>query len=417
MIPIAYSALWIFVFTLPWERVFALPGVNIITRATGGVAVALALLAVVISGKLRRWQGLHTAAFAFVLTSAINLLVFHLNQRIPLKFWTYIQLFAVVWIMWELAPSWSKLIWLLTAYVFGAYVAAIGQLLVYRHSAGDITRYTVGGDANDLAMGLALALPMAWYLSMAHRRPILKWICRGYLPVGLMGVGLTGSRGGMIVSMLALLFVPLSMTKLTPGRLAMAIATLGLAGTLAVAYIPDRIVERLATTTTEVQELRVGGRFKLWVGGMKAFSLQPVWGYGTSGFRGAIQPYLGDATQVAHNSYISVLVEEGMIGFACYAAMLLSVFRATWRLPRLERRFALVQYCALGLAMTPLTWEDSKVAWFVLAVLMGLAKAGEGYLRGGVTQTVPSTVVVRRAPRGAAPLDPVGGAVRSEGRG
>lgn len=417
MIAIAYSALWIFVFTLPWERVFALPGVNIITRATGGVAVALALLAVVVSGRLRRWQGLHVAAMLFVLTAAFNLMVFHSGLRPPLKFWTFIQLFTVLWIMWELAPSWSKLVWLLTGYVFGAYVAAIGQVLVYRHSAGNITRYTVGGDANDLAMGLALALPMAWYLGMAHRRTILKWICRGYLPVGLMGVGLTGSRGGMIVAIVGLLFVPLAMTRLTPGRLAAAIATLGLAGSLAVVYIPDRIVERLATTATEVQDLRVGGRFKLWVGGMKAFSLQPVWGYGTAGFKQAIEPYLGDATQVAHNSYISVLVEEGMVGFVCFAAMMLSVLRAVLRLPRLERRYALVQFCALALAMSPLTWEDSKVAWFVLAVLMGLARAGQGYLRGGATQPVPSAVILRRPPRAVAPRRPLGGAVGAEGRG
>jgi O-antigen ligase len=414
MIAIAYSALWIFVFTLPWERVFSLPDINIVTRATGGLALGLSLLAVVFSGKLRRWQGLHVAGMAFVVTTAINLLVFHSSQKLPLKFFTFIQLFAVVWLVWELAPSWSKLIWLLTAYVFGAYVAAAGQVLVFRHSAGEITRYTVGGDANDLAMGLALALPMAWYLAMAHRRPILKWICRGYIPVGLMGIGLTGSRGGMIVSMVALMFIPLSMTRLTPGRLAMALATLALAGSLAVAYIPDRIVERLATTTTEVQDLRVGGRFKLWVAGMKVFAVDPVWGIGTSGFKGAIEPYLGDAAQVAHSSYVSVLVEEGLVGFVCFAAMLLSIFRALWRLPRLERRFALVEFCALGLAMAPLTWEDSKAAWFVMAVLMGLAKAGEGYLRA--TRPAPSAVVIRRPPRGA-PLDPVGGAVRRGGRG
>ena len=229
-----------------------------------------------------------------------------------------------------------------------------------------------------------------------------------------MGIGLTGSRGGMIVSIVGLMFIPLSMTRLTPGRLAMAIATLGLAGSLAVVYIPDRIVERLATTTTEVQDLRVGGRFKLWVGGMKAFSLQPWWGYGTAGFKGAIQPYLGDATQVAHNSYISVLVEEGLVGFTCYAIMLLSVFRALWRLPRMERRYALVQFGALALAMTPLTWEDSKVAWFLLAVLMGLAKAGQGYVRGAAARPVPPEVVLRRP--AAAPVS-AAGALRSRGPG
>ena len=414
MIRIAYWALWIFVFTLPWERVFTLPGVNIITRVTGGAAVALALLAVVISGRLRRWQGLHVAAMLFVVTAAVNLLAFHAMQKLPLKLWTFVQLFAVLWIVWELAPSWSRLVGLLTAYVFGAYAAAIGQVLVYRHTVAAITRYTVGGDSNDLAMGLALALPMAWYLGMAHQRFLLRWICRGYLVVGVMGIALTGSRGGMLTAMVALTFVPLGMTRLTPGRLAAALTTLVLAGTLATVYVPERIVERLATTTTEVQDLRVGGRFKLWVAGMKAFSLQPVWGYGTSGFKNAVQPYLGDMTQVAHNSYISVLVEEGLVGFACYMGMLLAVFRALWRLPRLEWRFTLVLFCTLGVAMTPLTWEDSKSAWFVLAVLMGLAKAGES-LWVRAAQATPATITSQRQPSRARPLDPVG-AVRLRGR-
>ena len=127
MIAIAYSALWIFVFTLPWERVFALPGVNIITRATGGVAMGLALLAVVISGRLRRWQGLHMAGLAFVVTTAINLLVFHSAQRLPLKFYTFIQLFAVVWLVWELAPGVVPAV--LTVLVPVAYLRAPDQVM------------------------------------------------------------------------------------------------------------------------------------------------------------------------------------------------------------------------------------------------------------------------------------------------
>ena len=50
-------------------------------------------------------------------------------------------------------------------------------------------------------------------------------------------------------------------------------------------------------------------------------------GYGTGLFKGAITPKLGGAAQVAHNSYISVLVEQGIVGFLLYMTMVLGVLR------------------------------------------------------------------------------------------
>jgi hypothetical protein len=53
--------------------------------------------------------------------------------------------------------------------------------------------------------------------------------------------------------------------------------------------------------------------------------------------------------------------------------MLLAVFLSILRLPRTERRFALVVLCTLLTALLPLTWEDQKDAWFVMALLAGMA--------------------------------------------
>ena len=96
-------------------------------------------------------------------------------------------------------------------------------------------------------------------------------------------------------------------------------------------------------------------------------------GYGTSAFKYAVNPELGALTQVAHNSYLSVLVEEGIVGLMLYLSMMLSVFFAVFSLPRLERRFALVLFATLAVAMLPLSWEDQKPVWIVLAVLVGFS--------------------------------------------
>jgi hypothetical protein len=44
MTSVAYAALWFFVFSIPWEKMLALPGLAVIARATGGVALGLTVL-------------------------------------------------------------------------------------------------------------------------------------------------------------------------------------------------------------------------------------------------------------------------------------------------------------------------------------------------------------------------------------
>lgn len=370
----AYAALWFFVFSVPWQNVIVIQGLGAVSRLTGMVAMGMALLAALVSGRVRRWHLFHVAALLFVIWAGTGVLVFEM-QNIPKKFWTYLQLLLMLWMIWELAPSRKRQLGILAAYVFGAYVSAISTIIVFRRDVGGSRFAAEGFDSNDIAAILALALPMAWYLGTVHRQPLLRLIFRAYFPVAIVAIGLTGSRGGMLATMVALLIVPLSMTRLSPGRLVTTIAILGITGAVAVAYVPEKVVQRLATTRTEVQQGGVGGRLKLWVAAAQAFARRPVLGYGTSGFKPAIEPYLVAAPQAAHNSYLSVLVEQGILGFLLYALMFVTVFRAVLRLPTLERRFALVLLGTLLMVMLPLTWEDQKPVWFILAALLGLARA------------------------------------------
>jgi O-antigen ligase len=237
-----------------------------------------------------------------------------------------------------------------------------------RYAAGDF-------NPNWLAMTLALAIPMAWYLSTVFQRPLLRLVCRAYLPLGLLALGLTGSRGGMLTAVVALMIVPLSITRLTPGRLIAAMVTLALTGTVAAMYVPQQVVERLATTPNSVAGGSFAGRYRFWVAGLEAFAHKPLLGYGPGGFIRAIEPILGSESLVAHNSFISVLVEEGLIGLLFYATMLVAVLGAVLRLPQFERRFALVLLVTLLMAMMPTSWEDRKPVWFILAALLGLSQA------------------------------------------
>jgi O-antigen ligase len=408
MATIAYAALWLFVFVLPWEGVVRVGGTAIMSKATGVLAMGLMVFAMVTAGRLRRWHVLHVAALLFVLIAGIELWLYHSGERLPHKYFTYVQLFLMTWMIWELAPSRGRVLGLLAAFILGAYVAAFQTLLVFRATGGGLRRFAAGGvDPNDLAMTLALALPMAWYLGNTYRRPLLRWVCWGYLPLAAVTIGLTGSRGGLLASIVAFTIIPLSMTRLSPSRMAITVVVLLLSGALAVAYVPDTIVARLATTSTEVEDLRFGGRFKLWRAGIRALPANPLLGFGTSGYIRAISPQLGTASQVAHNSFISVLVEQGLIGLTLYLLMFAAAYRSVRRLPLAERRFGYVLMAAVVTAMMPLTWEDQKSVWFVLAILVTLSRTFSHAPAAQVTGSVQLGQLPARPPITRRPVGPV----------
>jgi O-antigen ligase len=376
MIGLAYACLWFLVFCLPWEMLTVSNGVTIITKVAGTLALAAAVGVTLVTGRVRRWHFFHVAALLFLVLAGVGLMVTHQLEEIPNKYFTFVQLFLLVLIVWQLAPDRPRIIGLLLAYVLGAYVAALENLWLYFREGQWLHRIAaLGADPNDLAMAMVLALPMAWYLGMTHHRQFVRWVARGYLLIGLVAIGLTGSRGGMLTTMVALTIVPVTMSRLSSGQRRIAIVLMIISGALAVAYVPDTIVQRLATTTSTVEDLSIGGRFKLWKAGLVAFTYQPIMGYGPGAFKPAIMPQLGALAQVAHNSYISVLVEEGLVGFVLYAAMILTVWWSVARLPVLERRFAWVLLAAMAVAMFPLSWEHRKPVWFILSVLLGLSQA------------------------------------------
>jgi O-antigen ligase len=248
--------------------------------------------------------------------------------------------------------------------------------MVYRDQSALHRRFSIEGfDPNDLAMTLVLALPMAWYLGMTYQQPLLRWFCRGFVPLGVLALALTGSRGGMVAGTIGLLVVPLTMTRLTPGKFAAALVLVAVSGGLAVAYTPESVIERLASTRSQVQRGELGGRMTIWRAGAEAFVERPITGYGAGAFAPAVRRILG-YPRVSHNSYLTVLVEQGLVGFVLYAGMFVTVMLPVMKLPIMEKRFALVMLATLAVAMLPLSWEDQKPAWFTLASLLGLSQVG-----------------------------------------
>jgi O-antigen ligase len=108
--------------------------------------------------------------------------------------------------------------------------------------------------------------------------------------------------------------------------------------------------------------------------GLQTVQYHPLQGAGPGGFDKSVNPVLG-IDHAAHNSFISVLVEEGVIGLGLFLAMIAVVLLRIRSLPFLERRFQIVLMMVLVVAMLPLTWEDRKPVWFILGLLVAQSAA------------------------------------------
>ena len=261
------------------------------------------------------------------------------------------------------------------AYVAGAYVAVASTIHSYLtgvSTAAAAERFSAAGfDPNDLGAMLALALPMAWYLATKTRNVFLRWINRAYFVFGMLAILLTGSRGALLATVVALMVVPWTLTQVRVGVKFAAVILIVAASYTAVQLVPENLFERLSTTSSELSEGTLNNRLRIWKWGLSTVPEHPIGGYGPGGWYRAIGLQIGN--KAPHSTWLAILVEEGAVGLVIYLSMFVMLFRGLRRLaPTFDRRVGLTLLATLIMAITPLGWHLYKPAWLVLTLLAAM---------------------------------------------
>lgn len=369
---LAYLFVWLFVFTIPWQNMVVLPGLGTISSVLGIGAIGATILHVILRGKVRPLVSFHyvaTAYFAWTLLSAFWGIARHESMVRDLN--TYLQIFVMLWVIWEASLTRGRLLGLFQAYVLGAYVAAGSTVLNYLTGVGiqeDAERFSASGfDPNDLGGILALALPLAWYLASTTASGLQRWLNRLYFVIGTVGILLTGSRGALLAAIVALLVVPVTLHQVRRGVRIAAVVVMVAASLVAVNFVPEGAFERLSTTRSEISEGDLNSRLRIWKGGISTVPDRPFQGHGPAGWYPAVGLRIGNVAP--HSTWLVVLVEEGVIGLFIYLTMFVLIAKRLLRLPRFEQRTGLVELATLMMVLTPLGWHQHKVSWLVLALL------------------------------------------------
>ena len=367
----AFWSLWCFVFVLPWDVLTNLPVVGSIPRLVGLAASAVGVLYILARWRVRPLSWFHMFAVLFVLWAGATSLWSVDPEATQTVFLTYLQLLVLVWLISEIAWSPARQRALFQAYVLGAGVAAV--LTIHDYLSGVIALDTVAGrfaalnqDPNDLGLTFALGLPMAWYVSLSQARGAWLWCL--YLPLAITAILLTGSRGAVLTGLVGLSIIPWTLRRM---RLRTKVALYALAaGSLVLAsyLVPNASLARIASTRADIEAGYFGGRGPVWLAGLEVAREHPLVGVGAGGYPEAVEPTIGQE-MVAHNVLLSILVEDGTVGFLLFVAMLVALLAPLRHLPALHRRLSIVLLLTLAVGTMALSWDHRKQFWFVLGML------------------------------------------------
>ena len=325
-------------------------------------------------GSTRKPCALHWLTAAFVVWVSLSLAWTNDSEMTLSRIGSYTQLSIMAWLIWELARTEERWTALLYAYCTGACVSSMNAILDVLTGAGDSetvqTRFAPSGfDQNEYALLLSLSIPMAIYLLTRRQSLKAAILCWTQLLLGIVAILLTGSRAGAISLLVALMLLPFAL-PLLPGSKRrvfwLALPCIALAAAL---FVPATTWARLLTTGSEIADGSLDHRTVIWAAGLNLFRQHPFIGVGAGAFGPSVVSAI-DINYVAHNSFLSVLVELGVVGALLLLGILGSMFYLAVRMGGLDRWLWIVLLLAWAAGASSLTWEYRKTTWFLFGMVV-----------------------------------------------
>jgi hypothetical protein len=182
-------------------------------------------------------------------------------------------------------------------------------------SAGYVQPVYVGlfGDPNDMGMSLAISTPLALYLAQKTNSRLLMLFYLGVAGTLAYTITLTNSRGSFI----ALMVIFVGLFYLRFGLAKTAILAFAALPVVAL-FQPERMANLVDTSSQD--------RVYAWYSGLRLFVENPILGIGYEQFKFRY-------VRVAHNSWIEIVAELGIVGYLIWCRALFAPFiyiSATW---------------------------------------------------------------------------------------
>jgi O-antigen ligase len=140
------------------------------------------------------------------------------------------------------------------------------------------------------------------------------------------------------------------------------------------AVIPAQSWDRVFTIRDQVLTGTMTNRTTIWSAGLRQFAEHPVLGVGAGAFPTAVQYVDHGIPMVAHNTYLSILVQLGVVGAILISAILGIAWRRILSMQGARKRLWAISLLTWCIGVFGLTWEYKKMTWLLFALIIGQAR-------------------------------------------
>jgi len=369
---ITYWLTLVLIFTVPMENIVSIPGLGRVSKIAGLVVAVFWIATVLNSGRFRKPHPFHLVVLLYVIWNALSIFwSVDPNATVPYVR-TFVQLFVMVYIIWEMVTTHEALRPAIQAYILGAWITAgslIASYLLYG-AAEYQRRFTVGTfQLNDVGLIIALGIHLAVYMAVAETSgplsQVLRWINLAYIPTAIVTVMFTGDRAATVGILPALWYVLFSVL-----RIRISVRMLGLAAVVAGLFvlmlplIPEKTIGRLSTVS-QIAGGDLGGRGVLWREAFETFTEHPLLGVGAGAYRTS-------AGKLTHNLSLDLLAELGVVGFGLFWLILFMAAKSV----RAKKEFKGLWWSLLTTWLVgahAYNFEDKKQTWLFLGLIVASA--------------------------------------------
>lgn len=342
------------------------------------VAVTLLLFSTVflfflLGDQLNKMTLFHIFIYLYFLWSSLSFIWTSTPESTAWKlFLLNIYFMLQVLVFWYVLVDKNKLYHAYSAYVIAILFLSLVTIYNFFHGiqeeafTGRFTAYDIG--SNEISITLAIGLLISLFLINIYKSIPIRIFLLSTIPIFIFSIFLTGSKTGFIVLLVALIFAIYQLSK--TGLIAKVITTVTFFGTMAFLYhyIPKELTSRIFSTGHSISTGNFNEREVVWQIGFEGWKENPLFGSGVSSFERMSN--LAHLDLEAHNTYLSILVEYGVIGFIFYSLLIIILTLNIIKLKSDNKYFLLFLMLQILLAQSTMNLQDNTILWALYSLMM-----------------------------------------------
>jgi O-antigen ligase len=362
-------------FFLPWDKAFEFPLSLELCNISSIIAVGAMMIRAYYNGKIK---SIPTWALVLVLWLALGIFSGFFAANFGSTFRRTISYAVLICTCILVSDKFEEhKIPLMKAFVRGCIMMVITMVYMIStgHLAGDGRIEPPNQDANEAAGHLVIGVLACFWLFEKHVGVVKSQVESVVsLLVLVAGMILTGSRGAIFALIVCLFFIVFGLRK---GR-NILVGLVPIATLLAILFVPAYLLNRITGFASDAKEGKLSKRDQVWAVVYGKWEKTPWLGVGPGNLvENEVDKNISFFSFVAHNTFLEILAEHGVVGFTLFAGFLILLM---WRLlivskcggARSDTALVAGAFVSILVSGLSLSLNNGEILWFIFGIVLGI---------------------------------------------